>query len=318
MKVCAGKCRSFVGKYEEDGKEKTSGRFNLGVCTVCIPHAALSSKGDKEEFFKHLDYLCEKAFEFNQLRIERMKGIKAKIAPILWQYGGLAKLAPEDTIDHLFYGGNATCSIGYAGLYEALEVIGDYSKSFAMEVLQFMKDKTQEFTSRTDIAYGLYGTPLESGCLRLKDALKQTFPEWDIDREFITNSFHLPVFEDVNIIEKFNYESDFYKISSSGNVNNIELPSLKDNLKGLEQVVKLAYDKVNYLICNQPVDRCFECGFSGEFIPKEEGFSCPDCGNNNPLTASCVRRISGYIHNALERPANKGKFQEQTQRKKHL
>lgn len=311
-------CRSFVGKYDENGEEKSTARFNLGVCTVCIPYAALKSNGDKGLFFKELEILCDKAFEFNQLRIERMKGTKAKVAPILWQYGALATLAPEDTIDHLFYNGNATCSIGYAGLYEAQEALEDISKDFGMEILSFMKKKTEQYYETTNIAYGLYGSPFESGCHRLTKALKDTFPSWKFDREFITNSFHLPVFHKTGLLGKLEYESDFYKISSSGNVNNIELPSMVNNLEALEQIVRLSYDKVNYLICNQPVDKCFECGYNGEFKAAPDGYECPSCGNTNPDTASCTRRVSGYIHNALARPANRGKFQEQSLRHKHI
>lgn len=311
-------CRSFVGKYEENGKEKTSGRFNLGVCTVALPYAALKAKGNKELFFKELEELCDKAYDFNQLRIERMKGTKASVAPILWMYGALAKLKADDTIDHLFYNGNATCSIGYAGLFEALEVIGDESKDFALEVLQFMKDKTKEYTQESKISYGLYGSPFESGCHRLTKAIKKSFPEWKFEREFITNSFHRPVFADINLAEKLDWEGDFYKITSSGNVNNVELPNLAHNIAAFEQVVRMAYEKVNYLIVNQPVDKCFECGFRGEFKATEKGHCCPSCGNSDPETATCTRRVSGYIHDALARPANKGKHQEQTQRTKHM
>ncbi len=273
---------------------------------------------DKVTFFEELGKLCDKAFEYNQLRIERMKGTKAKVAPILWQYGALASLDAEDTIDHLFYNGNATASIGYAGLYEAMEVIGDTSKEFGLEVLQFMKDKTKLYTKDTNIVYGLYGSPFESGCHRMTKALKLTFPAWEMGREFITNSFHLPVFADVDLEGKLEWEGDFYKIASSGNVNNVELPNLQGNLPALEGVVRMAYDKVNYLICNQPIDKCFECGFRGEFSAKIGGYCCPTCGNNNPETATCTRRVSGYIHDALARPANKGKHQEQSQRVKHM
>lgn len=247
-----------------------------------------------------------------------MKGTKAKVAPILWQYGALATLDPEDTIDHLFYNGNATCSIGYAGLYEALEILGDTSKEFGMEILQFMKDKTVEYTEETNISYGIYGSPFENGCYRSAKVLKETFPEWSFDREYVTNSFHLPVFADVNILDKFEYEGGYYKVSSSGNVNNIELPSLQGNLDAFENVVQAAYDKVNYLICNQPVDKCFECGYRGDFTAGEEGYHCPECGNNNPDTAECIKRVSGYTHSALARCANKGKYQEQQNRVKHL
>lgn len=303
----------------ENGKEKTSARFNLGVTSVNIPYAALESKREGTPFYEELGKLCDLAFNANMTRINRMKGTKAKVSPILWQYGALAELEPEDTIDHLFYNGNATSSIGYAGLYEALEVLGDTSKYKGWEVLSFIKDKTQEYTEETNITFSCYAAPIESGCLRFAECLKKEFADlWEFDRSFVTNSFHLPVFSDIDMIEKFEWESDFYMLSSGGNVNNIELPSMRNNLEGFEGVIKAAYDKVNYLICNQPCDRCFECGFEGEFEALEDGYHCPTCGNNNPDTANCTRRISGYIHDALARPANKGKYEEQGKRVKNI
>jgi ribonucleoside-triphosphate reductase (formate) len=251
-------------------------------------------------------------------RVERMSKQKAKIAPLLWQYGLLATLGPEDTLDKVIFGGGATCSLGYGGLYEALALLGNTSKQFALEVMQFLKDKTTEFTERSDIAWSPYGTPLESTCLKFAKAIKNDFPELKFDRDYVTNSFHLPVFADVDIVDKFDWESGFYMLSSGGNVNNIELPSMQGNLKGLSDVIKAAYDKVNYLIVNQPVDECYECGFKGEFDAKKDGFECPTCGNNDHTTANCIRRVSGYTHNALARPANIGKYEEQQNRTKHI
>jgi len=294
-------------------------RFNLGVATVSIPYAALTAKRDNTDFYEELGKLCDLAYRANMTRIDRMKGTKAKVSPILWQYGALATLEPEDTIDHLFYNGNATASIGYAGLYEALEILGNTSKELGMEVLNCIKDKTVEYTKETNITFSPYGSPLESGCLRFAECLKKEFKDlWDFDRKFVTNSFHRPVFSDIDMLEKFDWEGGYYMISSGGNVNNIELPNMANNLDGFEGVVKAAYDKVNYLICNQPIDKCFECGFSGEFEALEDGYHCPDCGNNNPDTANCTRRVSGYIHDALARPANDGKYEEQSVRFKNV
>lgn len=311
-------CRSFVSKYIENGKEKTTGRFNLGVTTVNLPYAALKAKRDGTDFWDELEYLCDKSFESNMFRVERMKGTKAKVAPILWMYGALAHLDAEDVIDPLLYNGNATCSIGYAGLYEALEILGDTCKELGWNIIKFMKDKTAEYTKETNISFSIYGSPYESGCYSTVTALKKTFPDWEFDRDYITNSFHLPVFADVDMLTKFDWESDFYMLASGGNVNNIEIPNLTDNIDAFEGVIKAAYDKVNYLIVNQPVDKCFECGYEGEFEATEEGFRCPICGNNNPETAQAIRRVSGYIHSALARPANKGKYQEQSMRHKNL
>lgn len=311
-------CRSFVPKYIENGKEKTTGRFNLGVTSLNLPYIALEANGDKDRLYEELDRVLELAFKANMCRIDRMKGTKAKVAPLLWQYGALARLDPEDTIDHLFYNGNATCSIGYGGLAELLDVCGDDSKDFAMEVMQFMHDKCDEFTERTNIKWSLYGSPFESTCYEFSYKIKRDFPEYDLGKDYITNSFHIPVEKQVNIFDKLEWESDFYLLSSGGNVNNIEVPNMSKNMDALRGFVRVASENVNYLIVNQPVDRCFECGYEGEFTAKEDGFHCPSCGNNNPETAQVVRRISGYIHSALSRPANKGKYDEQKHRTKNI
>lgn len=311
-------CRSFVPSKKKDGVESPTGRFNLGVATVSLAYVALLAKENGTDFYKELDIACEIAFEGNMFRVGRMKGTKANVSPILWQYGALATLQPEDTIDHLFYNGNATCSIGYGGLAEALEILGDCTKEKGLEVLRFMKSKTEEFTERTNITFSVYGSPLENGAYKFAECIKRDFPEYNLGKDFVTNSFHLPVYADLSMEEKFEWESDFFKLSSGGNVNNIELPNLEHNIPALEGVVRMAYDKVNYLICNQPIDACYECGFTGEFKATEEGLRCPDCGNGDPETATATRRVSGYIHDALARPANKGKYGEQKVRAKNM
>jgi ribonucleoside-triphosphate reductase (formate) len=311
-------CRSFVQKYEENGEEIVTGRFNVGVTTVNLTYCAADADGCKDSFFESLEKSCELAYEANMIRVERLAKEKAKVSPILWQYGALATLEPEDTLDKVIYGGKGTCSLGFGGLYEALELLGDTTKDFGIEIMQFLKSKTEEFTKRSNVAWSPYGTPLESTCLKFAKSIKSEFPEVGFDRNYVTNSFHLPVFADVDIVDKFDWESDFYLYASGGNVNNIELPVMQNNIKGLTDVVRAAYDRVNYLIVNQPVDECYECGFSGEFDAKKGGFECPICGNNNPDTASCIRRVSGYTHNALARPANVGKYEEQQNRTKHI
>lgn len=312
-------CRSFVSNYIENGKEKYTARFNLGVCSINIPFAALLAQGDKDKFFKELDKLCELAYDANMFRIERFKKTKAKENPILWMEGALARLEPDDSVEPLIYNGNASVSLGYGGLAEAQDICNDNSKDFGLEVLKFMKHKTEDFTKRCNVAWSCYGSPYESSSHRLMKTLKSYFPEYKNERDYVTNSFHRGVWEKLNVFEKFSLESDFYLLSSGGNVNNIEVPNMASNLEGFEQVIKAAYDKVQYLIVNQPIDRCFECGFEGEFkVSVEEGLSCPKCGNNNPKTASACRRVSGYIFDPLSRPANDGKTQEITQRYKHL
>lgn len=311
------RCRSFVPKHVENGIEKYVGRFNLGVITISLPFAAAEAGGDKEKFFKVLDKYCETALEMHMLRIERMKNTKAKQNPILWMDGALARLDAEQTIGHLFYGGNATASLGYIGLSDVQEICNDKSKEFAMSIMKFLKDKTNDWYARTNIYFSPYGSPMEMGCYKLATALKKAFPDLKFGRDYLTNSFHKHVFDDVNIFEKFEYESDFYVYSSGGNVNNIELPNMANNIEGLVSVIQAAHDKVNYLIVNQPVDQCFKCGFEGEFSATTEGFVCPSCDNKDEDSVSVIRRCSGYIFSPGPRPANRGKMEEIISRVKH-
>lgn len=311
-------CRSFVPKYIENGKEKYVGRFNCGVVTVSLPYVAAEAKGDKEEFFDLLDKYCEIAYEMHMIRINGMKETKAKQNPILWMEGALARLDPEQTIGHLFYNGNATASLGYIGVADVQEICGDQSKQFALQIVKFLKDKTNEWYKRSNIYFSPYGSPMELGCYKLATALKKAFPELNFSRDYLTNSFHTHVFSDYNVFEKFEAESDFYMYSSGGNVNNVELPNMKHNIEGLVSVIHAAKDKVNYLIVNQPVDQCFKCGFEGEFSATDEGFTCPVCGNRDEESVSVIRRVSGFIFSPGPRPANRGKMQEILQRKKHV
>lgn len=311
-------CRSFVPFYQENNQDKYVGRFNLGVVTVNVPFAAAKAKGNKEEFFKLLNEYCELCFLSHMDRINRFKSTLAKSNPIMWVEGALARLNPDDTIEPLIYNGNATASLGYIGIYEAQELCHDTSKEFAIEILQFLKNKTSQWYEKTNIAFSLYGTPAESLCYHFATKLKKEFPEFHFENDYITNSFHLPVKINVDVFDKLNYESDFYLLSSGGNVNNIEIPNLKDNIAAFESLIRYAYDKVNYLIVNQPVDQCFKCGFEGEFDCTENGFTCPSCGNHDDQSISVIRRVSGYISAPNSRPFNKGKQQEVLNRIKHF
>lgn len=312
-------CRSFVSNYIEAGKTKYTARFNAGVTTVSIPFAALLAKGDKTKFYEELDKLCELAYKANMFRVERFKKTKAKQNPILWMEGALARLDPEDCIEPLLYDGNATLSLSYIGIAEAQNICNDYSKQFAQDILIFLGKKSEEFTKRSRIGWKNYGMPAENSAYSFMTKLKKAFPDYKSEHLYLTNSYHKSVWEKLDIFEKFDLESDFYMLSQGGNVNNIELPNMIKNIKGLESVVKAAYDKVQYLIVNTPIDRCFECGFEGEFsVSLDDGYRCPKCGNNNPKTASVVRVVSGYIFDPLSRPANDGKTQEITERYKHL
>lgn len=302
----------------ENGKEKYVGRFNLGVVSLNIPMAAAEAKGDKEKFFKTLQDYCDVAFEAHMTRINRFKKTKAKENPILWTEGALARLAPEDSVEPLIYGGNATASLGYIGVYEAQEICRDVSKEFGMQIVKFLNDVCNVWKEKTNIYFSTYGSPSESLCYTFAKKFKQQFPELNFEHEYLTNSFHLPVRKQVTFAEKFDYESDFFMLTAGGNVNNIELPNMAKNMKAFETIVRTAYDKVNYLIVNQPVDECFKCGFEGEFACTSEGFTCPSCGNKDDDSICVIRRVSGYISSPNSRPFNAGKQAEVKGRVKHV
>nr|DAT28469.1 MAG TPA: anaerobic ribonucleoside triphosphate reductase [Caudoviricetes sp.] len=275
-----------------------------------IPYAAAEAKGDKEKFFKILDEYCELAFDYHMIRVNRFKKTKARQNPILWMTGALAKLDPEETVEKTMYGGNMSLSLGYMGIAEAQDICHDRSKDFGIEIVKFLKEKCKEWTKRTNIEFSLYGTPGEVLCYTFAKAIKKDFPELNFDHDFVTNSFHVPVWENVDVFEKLDYESGFYMISSGGNVDNIEVPNLRNNKEALYKIICEAYNKINYLIVNQPVDQCFKCGYEGEFDCDENGFSCPVCGNDDGGSMCVIRRVSGYISEPDSRPFNKGKQEE--------
>lgn len=311
-------CRSFVPHYEEDGKEKYTGRFNLGVVSLNLAYAAAEAKGDWNCFYKKLSEYADVAFQAHMDRINKLAKLKAKQNPIMWVEGALSRLSPEEEIGQLFYGGRATASLGYVGLAEALEIMsGEWNQYDALPVLEFLKGITEEWYKDTDIYFSLYGTPAESLCYTFANAIKKDFPELKFEHEYLTNSFHVPVRAKINIFEKLNLERDLYLFSSGGNVNNVEIPNLQHNIPALEAIVKEAYDKVNYLIINQPVDQCFKCEYNGEFNCAVGGFSCPSCSNTDDTSICVIRRVSGYIAQPNSQPFNRGKQSEVIDRIKH-
>lgn len=309
-------CRSFLPAYKENGEYKVVGRFNLGVASVNVAMAAAEAGGDVSKFFEVLEEYCDAAYEFNMWRIRRMEHTKASANPIMWMHGALARLDADEEIGKLFYNGNASCSIGYIGIAEAMKILGIETRDMGLRIIKFIKNLTIEYTNESGIAFSPYGTPAESLCGRAAQALRKEYPEFDTGDEFLTNSFHLHVSKVQSIFQKLDYEADFYMYSSGGNVDNIEVPCLRDNIPALEKAINYAMDRVNYLIVNTPVDACYKCGFEGEFTATAKGYHCPKCGNSDPTSICVMRRVSGYISEPPMRPFNVGKQSEVLQRVK--
>lgn len=310
-------CRSFLSKWtDESGKEKYNGRFNLGVVSVNLPLLALESTSDCD-FFINIDKHMQMAYRAQMNRVERLKSMKAKQNPILFTEGVIARLNPEDTIEQLFYDGYASISIGYVGLAECSEILkGKIDKSFCTSILSYMKSKCEEFKNKSRLAFSLYGTPAESLCYKFANSIEKKYPSV-LKRDYITNSFHQPVWIETSPFEKWDYEEGFAALSNGGNISYVESPNLINNLKALETLIDYAYYKVPYFGINQPVDKCYECDFEGEFTVDHNGFHCPNCNNRNDKTMSVIRRVSGYLGNPSSRGFNKGKQQECSQRTKH-
>lgn len=314
-------CRSFLSYFATEQGEKYDGRFNLGVVSLNLPMIAkdciTNGKLFIEELYKHMQI----AYEAHMLRINRLKGTKAKQNPVMFVEGALARLDPEETIDNLFYKGYASASFGYVGLYECVkilypEVTLDEYKHFGQNILKFMSNMAEDYKKKTGVGFGLYGTPAESLCYKFASKINEKFPG-TIRRDYLTNSFHVPVDQEVDPFTKWNIESGFDFISSGGNIGYVETPNLKNNMKGLEALIDYGYENIHYFGINQPVDKCLKCGFHGEFKATAEGFECPDCGNTEEGTINVIRRVSGYLSAPNSRPFNKGKMQEVVQRVKH-
>lgn len=310
-------CRSFLGKWEdENGEEKYLGRSNLGVVSLSLPMIALESTSE-EEFFRNLTYHMDLAFDAHMCRVERLKSTKARYNPVMYMEGALARLDPEETIEQLFYDGYMSISIGYVGVAEMLKIMNhEQDKEFAMKVLQFMKDRCDKYKKETRLAFSLYGTPAESLCYRFAKCIENKYPGV-LEHEYLTNSFHQPVWIESTPFEKWDYEEGFAMISSGGNIGYVETPNLSNNLEALESLIDFAYNKIPYFGINQPVDHCLKCGFEGEFDVDKDGFKCPECENRDESTISVIRRVSGYLSSPNSRPFNTGKQEEVINRVKH-
>lgn len=309
-------CRSFLGKWDDGITEKYNGRFNLGVVSINLPLIALSSESDGD-FFDKIDEHMNIAYRAQMNRVERLKGTKASQNPTLFMEGAIARLNANDTIDQLFYNGYASISIGYVGLVECSEILtGGISKEFCMSILNYMKSKCDEFKKESNIAFSLYGTPAESLCYKFARCIEAKYPSV-LKRDFITNSFHQPVWVESSPFEKWSFEEGFAYLSSGGNISYVETSNLANNIQALETLINYAYNKIPYFGINQPVDKCYECNFEGQFSVDKDGFHCPCCENRNERSMSVIRRVSGYLSAPNSRAFNKGKQSEVSQRIKH-
>lgn len=317
-------CRSFLSSWKnKNGDEQYFGRLNLGVVSVSLPMIAYESSS-KNEFFDNLDKHLNIAYMAHTYRINSLQIMKAKQNPIMFCEGVIARLNPEDTLYEIIKSQRCSASIGYVGLAECVEKFeGTYNKEFGLEILKFIKDKCNNFNVsyhdgieiKNPVAYSPYGTPAESLCYRFAKKINEKYDNI-LGRDYLTNSFHYPAHEEIGIFDKWDFEEGFAELSNGGNISYGETPSLKNNIGALEQIINYAYYKIPYFGINQKVDKCFDCGFWGEFTAKMEGFTCPNCGNHDASRMDAIRRVSGYLGSAA-RPFNKGKQQEMINRKKH-
>ena len=325
--TCMG-CRSFLTPYvDENGKPKYYGRFNQGVVTINLPDVALSSGGDMEKFWKIFDERLELCHRALQCRHNRLKGTLSDAAPILWQYGALARLKKGEPIDKLLYGGYSTISLGYAGLYECCKYMTGKShtdpaaKPFALEVMQHMNDKCQEWKRAENIDYSLYGTPLESTTYKFAKCLQKRFGivEGITDKNYITNSYHVHVSEPIDAFTKLKFEADFQRLSPGGAISYVEVPNMQDNLEAVMSVLQFIYDNIMYAELNTKSDYCQVCGYDGEIkIVEDDGklvWECPKCGNRDQNKLNVARRTCGYIGTQFW---NQGRTQEIKDRVLHL
>ena len=326
---CMG-CRSFLTPYlDKNGKPKYYGRFNQGVVTISLPDVALSSKKDMDEFWKIFEERLELCHRALQIRHERLAHAISDIAPILWQHGALARLEKGESIHELLHNGYSTISLGYAGLYECVKYMTGNShtdngvgKEFALEVMKKLNDKCAEWKKAEKIDYSVYGTPIESTTYKFAKCLRNRFGiiEGITDRDYITNSYHVPVFEKIDPFTKLALESEFQKLSPGGAVSYVEVPNMNNNIPAVLAVMKHIYNNIMYAELNTKSDYCMECGYDGEIeIVQDENdkllWKCPNCGNTNQNRMSVARRTCGYIGTQFW---NQGRTQEIKERELHL
>lgn len=323
---CMG-CRSFLTPYVDPvtNQPKYYGRFNQGVVTINLVDVALSSGGDFDKFWKIYEDRLELCHRALQLRHERLAHCTSDVAPILWQHGALARLGKGESIHPLLHGGYSTISLGYAGLYECVKYMTGHShtdngkgKAFGLEVMQKLNDKCKEWKEAEDIDYSVYGTPIESTTYKFAKCLKKRFGtvEGITDKGYITNSYHVPVFEEIDAFSKLKLESEFQRLSPGGAVSYVETPNLQNNLEVVLQVMRFIYDNIMYAELNTKSDYCQKCGYTGEILIDDDlEWYCPNCGNRDHGTLNVARRTCGYIGTNFW---NKGRTQEIKERVLHI
>ena len=328
---CMG-CRSFLtvedSQRNADGSHKFYGRFNQGVVTINLVDVACSAEGDMERFWKILDERLELCHRALRCRHERLLGTISDVAPILWQYGALARLKKGEKIDRLLYNGYSTISLGYAGLYEmCVRMLGKShtdpeARPFAMQVMQRLNDKCKEWKEAENISYSVYGTPMESTTYKFAKCLQKRFGiiEGVTDKNYITNSYHVHVAEEIDAFEKLKFESDFQKLSPGGAVSYVEVPNMQNNIPAVLSVMKFIYNNIMYAELNTKSDYCECCGYDGEMIIKDDEsgklvWECPNCGNKDQNKMFVARRTCGYIGTQFW---NQGRTQEIRDRVLHL
>ena len=322
---CMG-CRSFLTPYvDEKGNPKYYGRFNQGVVTINLPDVALSSDKDMELFWKIFDDRLELCHRALQIRHKRLSKVTSDVAPILWQHGALARLEKGESIHDLLHHGYSTISLGYAGLYECVKYMTGHShtdesvgKEFGLKVMEYMNNKCKKWKEEEDIDYSVYGTPIESTTYKFAKCLKDRFGivKGITDRNYITNSYHVPVFEEIDAFTKLKLESEFQKLSPGGAISYIETPNLENNLDVVMEVIEYIYNNIMYAELNTKSDYCQACGYTGEILIDDNlEWYCPNCGNKDHDKLNVARRTCGYIGTNFW---NKGRTEEIKERVMHI
>ena len=322
-------CRSALSPWkDENGNYKFYGRFNQGVVTINLVDVALSSGGDEDKFWKVFDERLDLCYRALMCRHNRLKGTLSDAAPILWQFGALARLKKGEKIDNLLYGGYSTISLGYAGLYECVKYMTGKSHTdpsatqFALYVMKYMNKACDRWKEETNIGFSIYGSPIESTTYKFAKCLQKRFGiiPGVTDKSYITNSYHVNVCEPIDAFDKLKFESQFQALSTGGAISYVEVPNMQDNIPAVLQVIRFIYDNIMYAELNTKSDYCQECGFDGEIqiVTSEDGkleWECPHCGNRNQDTLNVARRTCGYIGTQFW---NQGRTQEIKERVLHL
>ena len=338
---CMG-CRSFLTpdrtngniaramNYSDD-RPKYYGRFNCGVCTINLADLALSSGGDIDKFWKLFDERTELCHDVLKIRLKRIASATSDVAPVLWQHGAFARLEQGEKLDKLVHGSYATVSLGYAALYECVKYMTGFShtqekgRAFALAVMKALNDKCAAWKHNEDIDYSIYGSPIESTTYKFAKCLKKRFGD-DVfvkldgeDRNFVTNSYHVPVFDDISAFDKLSKEAEFQALSPGGAISYVETADLTHNIEAVEQVMKYIYENIMYAELNTKSDYCQVCGYDGEIKIIDEGgtlhYRCPNCGNTNTKKMNVARRVCGYVSSTVP---NQGKLDEFVKRKVHI